>query len=374
MATKRAVWFLLADAKGQAFSGTTADKVRFPIDGDVADLRDAVHTKNPNVLAGIDPAQLIVYSNRAAFEAGNALEVDEQIGDRGARKANALVVVVPDKKDQQSAGDTLVKELTAIHPETQKQLWKSVVRISSTLDFTATGVVVDRTSSHIYLLTNLHLWVDEYFSDFLSEQFTKEVRRLKNILRNTKFAAKRENHGAESSSERPRRKPRTTISAVTDEPDILVEQMQDNAMVEAFKFKLNGNQCWRSSADFDFAIFQIATPEPEKVLLCSCPRSTDIYTTMNVHILGFPAALVDKKFGYSYAIIPAQVTGMDQNRMTLTALSAPGLSGSAIICTHRGVLVGYLGFDSTGDNEQYQSYGFTLQGLPRDLPSQLLRK
>jgi hypothetical protein len=63
---------------------------------------------------------------------------------------------------------------------------------------------------------------------------------------------------------------------------------------------------------------------------------------MNVHILGFPAALDDKKIGLLYAIILDQVTSMEQNRMTLTALSAPCSSGSAIICTPKGVLVGYL--------------------------------
>jgi hypothetical protein len=40
-------------------------------------------------LKGIAPSDLVVY------EARNALEEDEQIGDRGDRKANALVVVVP---------------------------------------------------------------------------------------------------------------------------------------------------------------------------------------------------------------------------------------------------------------------------------------
>ena len=59
--------------------------------------------------------------------------------------------------------------------------------------------------------------------------------------------------------------------------------------------------------------------------------------------------------------------------MTLSTLSAPGLSGSAIVCTKRGIPVGYIGggFDGSSKNEQYQSYGFTLQGIPHDLPSAL---
>jgi hypothetical protein len=95
MANNRLVWFLLVDGEGQAFRGTTTSKVRIPSNGDVDDFRDAVKEKYADShLKGIAPSDLVVY------EARNALEEDEQIGDRGARKANALVVVVPDKKDQ----------------------------------------------------------------------------------------------------------------------------------------------------------------------------------------------------------------------------------------------------------------------------------
>jgi uncharacterized protein YfaS (alpha-2-macroglobulin family) len=58
------------------------------------------------------------------------------------------------------------------------------------------------------------------------------------------FAAKRENQEAESSSAKPTSKARKNTSAITNEPYILVEQLQDKAMVEAFKFKLNSYQCW----------------------------------------------------------------------------------------------------------------------------------
>lgn len=56
--------------------------------------------------------------------------------------------------------------------------------------------------------------------------------------------------------------------------------------------------------------------------------------------------------------------------MKLSTLSAPDLSGSAIVCAKRGTAVGYIGggFDGSAKNEQYQSYGITLQGIPRDLP------
>jgi len=137
------------------------------------------------------------------------------------------------------------------------------------------------------------------------------------------------------------------------------------------KVSLESGICWRSSADFDFAIFKV--PTSRDVQLVRCEMSIDIFPTMHVHVFGFPAILQDCHFGHPYAIIPAEVTGTNWNQMTLSTLSAPGLSGSAIVCTKRGIPVGYIGdgFDGSPMNEQYQSYGFTLQGIPHDLPSAL---
>jgi hypothetical protein len=103
MASNRLVWFLLVDGEGQAL--TTASKVRILSNGDVDDFRDAVKEKYADShLKGIAPSDLVVYANRVDFEAGNAVEEDEQIGNRGDRKANALVVVVPATRQSTAEG------------------------------------------------------------------------------------------------------------------------------------------------------------------------------------------------------------------------------------------------------------------------------
>ncbi|KAG6974139.1 hypothetical protein JG688_00003204 [Phytophthora aleatoria] len=153
----------------------------------------------------------------------------------------------------------------------------------------------------------------------------------------------------------------------------MIEQLQADGttMEEVHKFSLGSDVCWRGSAAFDFAIFEVAVPQ--NIQLVRCRMAIGVHATMRVHVFGFPGALQDRQFGHPYAIIPAEVTGWSRNQMTLSSSSAPGLSGSAIVCTKRGVPVGYIGggFDGSAQNEQHQSYGFTLHGIPPDLPSLL---
>ncbi|KAL7691318.1 hypothetical protein Plhal304r1_c009g0034731 [Plasmopara halstedii] len=134
---------------------------------------------------------------------------------------------------------------------------------------------------------------------------------------------------------------------------VVIEQLPPDGktLEEVLRFSLNCGACWRSSA-CGFAVFEVAAPP-------------------NVELN--PCALQDHKFDHYYAIIPAKVTGRYQNQMTLSPLSAPGLSGSAFVCTKMGAPVGYIGsgFDGSAKNEQYRSYGFTLHGIPPDLPSRL---
>ena len=153
----------------------------------------------------------------------------------------------------------------------------------------------------------------------------------------------------------------------------MIEQLRpdDKKLVEVHKFSLASDICWRSSADFDFAIFEVAVPQD--IQLVRSEMSTEVYPSMHVHVFGFPGVLKDAQFGHPYAIIPAEITGWHWNPMALSTLSSPGLSGCAIVCTKRGIPVGYIdgGFDGSAKNEQYQSYGFTLHGIPQDLPSVL---
>ncbi|KAH9147874.1 hypothetical protein AeRB84_008600 [Aphanomyces euteiches] len=254
-------------------------------------------------------------------------------------------------------------ELSTVDPQVQWKIWKSVVRIivrdsSGTID-SSTALVVDRTPTHLYLLTNLHL--NQGYS----------------ILHpGKKPNGKRKNESSCDSSPSIRKSKRTKKVPVSYKMfQIAIEQLfpDEEALKEVYNFSLESGICWDCSAAFDFAILEVPTPPNVQLELIRCEMAYRVYPTMRVHVFGFPGNLEDGQFAHHYAIIPAVVTGTNRNQMTLSALSAPGLSGSGIVCTKRGILVGYLGggFDGSSKNEQYQSYGFTLQGIPQDLPSAL---
>ncbi|CAK4628522.1 unnamed protein product, partial [Aphanomyces euteiches] len=264
-------------------------------------------------------------------------------------------------------------------PEVQWKLWKSVVRvvisISSCVEDTGTALVGDRTPTHLYLLTNLHLFLDEEYSDGLSDDFTKEIQRYSKLHPGKKPSGKRKKDAANISAPSIRRSKRVKkVPVSSDIFQIAIEQLfpDEEELKEVYKFSLESSTCWRCSADFVFAIFEVPTPPNVQLELVRCEMAYRVFPTMPVHVFGFTGSL-DGKFDHHYAIIPAEVTGTNRNQMTLSTLSAPGLSGSAIVCTKGGIPVGYMGggFDGSSENEQYQSYGFTLQGMPQDLPSAL---
>ena len=91
---------------------------------------------------------------------------------------------------------------------------------------------------------------------------------------------------------------------------------------------------------------------------------------MPVHVLGFPGAFGDGDFQHAHMICPAEITGISNRTFTLSALSAPGLSGGAVVCTSRGTPIGYVGgaVDGSRENAQFQAYAYKLDGLP-ELPS-----
>ncbi|CEG44451.1 crinkler family protein [Plasmopara halstedii] len=48
-------------------------------------------------------------------------------------------------------------DLSTLDPQVQLKMWKSVVRVFSEVECSGTAVVVDETSTHLYLLTNLYI-------------------------------------------------------------------------------------------------------------------------------------------------------------------------------------------------------------------------
>ncbi|KAI9918215.1 hypothetical protein PsorP6_011842 [Peronosclerospora sorghi] len=56
-----------------------------------------------------------------------------------------------------------------------------------------------------------------------------------------------------------------------------------------------------------------------------------------------PDARLIMAFEHHYAIVPAKFIRFSRKLMIISSLPDPGLSGSAIVCTNCGVLVGYLG-------------------------------
>ncbi|CAK4616117.1 unnamed protein product [Aphanomyces euteiches] len=299
-----------------------------------------------------------------------------QLNDTSVGRIHVLVVV---PEGAAKKGEWSAKELSTIDPQVQWKLWKSVVRItiedsSGPID-SSTALVVDRTSNHLYVLTNLHLFLGELFCDALSPEFKKQIKLYSKLHPGKKSNAKRKNESASDSGPSIRR------SKCKKAPDsygifqIAIEQLfpDEEALKEVNKCSLKSDICWECSATFDFAILEIPTPPNAQLELVPCEMAFGVFATMPVHVFGFPGNLEAGKFDHQYAIIPAEVTGTNRNQMTLSTLSAPGLSGSAIVCTKRGIPIGYLGggFDGTSKNEQYQSYGFTLQGIPSYLPSAL---
>ncbi|KAH9090945.1 hypothetical protein Ae201684P_006348 [Aphanomyces euteiches] len=307
------------------------------------------------------------------------IQNDYHFGMNFQPEEGKIYVLVVVREVQKTKDKWTALELSTIAPEVQWKLLKSVVRvvisISSCVEDTGTALVVDRTPTHLNLLTNLHLFLDEEYSDGLSDDFTKEILRYSKLHPGKKPSGKRKKDAANISAPSIRRSKRVKkVPVSSDIFQIAIEQLfpDEEELKEVYKFSLESSTCWRCSADFDFAIFEVPTPPNVQLELVRCEMAYRVVPTMPVHVFGFPGSL-DGKFDHHYAIIPAEVTGTNRNQMTLSTLSAPGLSGSAIVCTKRGIPVGYMGggFDGSPENEQYQSYGFTLQGMPQDLPSAL---
>jgi hypothetical protein len=96
MSTNKLVWFQLVDQNGEPYKATCSSVSMSP-ESVVHHFRDAVKAKNSVILPGIVSTQLLVYSNREAFDQGNApLDEETLVDGLGTSKAQALVVAVVD--------------------------------------------------------------------------------------------------------------------------------------------------------------------------------------------------------------------------------------------------------------------------------------
>ena len=77
-------------------------------------FKDAVYAKNYRILEGIVSSQLNVYANKAAFDAKTSLEEDEEIGNYGGSKKDALLVVAPDQIAPASAPSYALQAISSV--------------------------------------------------------------------------------------------------------------------------------------------------------------------------------------------------------------------------------------------------------------------
>lgn len=89
-------------------------------------------------------------------------------------------------------GEWSANDFSTVDPQVQSNIWKSIVRISSAV-CSGTALVVDRTPTHLYLLTNLHLWDDESFAYHLIDEFKVELERYSRLHPAMKASGKRKN-------------------------------------------------------------------------------------------------------------------------------------------------------------------------------------
>ncbi|CAK4497304.1 unnamed protein product [Aphanomyces euteiches] len=97
MASIRRVWFVIADSSGNPIKGATS-KVEIPSNMNIADFKQKVSAKYDqlgDVLEGIHPPKLDVYTSKAAFDNKESpLDPRSKIGEV-LINVDALFVVVP---------------------------------------------------------------------------------------------------------------------------------------------------------------------------------------------------------------------------------------------------------------------------------------
>jgi hypothetical protein len=84
---------------------------------------------------------------------------------------------------------------------------------------------------------------------------------------------------------------------------------------------------------------------------------------MPVHVFGFPQAVIEGRWTAT-----TYVTAVGKNGFQLQNLSAPGLSGGAVIATNMGKIIGYIhgaqDAEEEGTVQRFGSYAFNVANLP----------
>jgi len=271
----------------------------------------------------------------------------------------------------------------AISEEQQNEVWKSVFMIRERGGgSSATVLVWDLFENDIYLLLNLHFMVG-VTSKQMSTNFNREIKSY--------------------CTKNYEKKPSSTYA------DLEIATTSGDRQAVLLDFSVTKAMCYFAKAEYDVAILKVPlnveewkidngrmtrehvepraassssnrtkrlSVKAEEGVRAEVPNGTTIVKipkcaistpslTEKVFIFGFPGIT------HSKTIISATVTSnINIHLFTTTALSAAGMSGSAILADSTGLVVGYLGgnFDSSANNEQYASYGYTLACIP-DRPS-----
>ncbi|KAI9918219.1 hypothetical protein PsorP6_011843 [Peronosclerospora sorghi] len=76
--------------------------------------------------------------------------------------------------------------LRTVDRDVELNLWKLTVRVSWESECSGNALLVDQTPTHLYLLANLHLWIDDTFKDYLNDDFKLHIKRYKRLCSSMK--------------------------------------------------------------------------------------------------------------------------------------------------------------------------------------------
>ena len=258
----------------------------------------------------------------------------------------------------------------------QNRIWQSVFMIREKGGGSSASTKVwDIFDSHLYLLVNLHFMIGVNGNN-LSKDFNKNIKK----------------YCADNKESKP--------ASTFEELDIATSDGDGGELIVLLAFEVEKSMCHHVNCDYDVVILKVplndgdweigngtmtrkCTEEPSlnslkrkrkpvvkddsviagttvmKIPRCAV-RVPD--TTEQVFVFGYPA--MNRAKTVKHSAVSSHIT---QFCFTVDFLSAPGMSGSAIIADATGHIVGYLGgnYDSSAKNDQFCSYAYAIGLLPR---------